>query len=110
MVTKGISELKSVSRLKISQQVDPDLSWDWHPATIGDTFLDHFFVFITVATHLTKLACHRVEFTWDDKHKAFQLLKTAVVTSLVLAYPANDGRYIQNTYASNFQMGAVGDP
>ena len=64
--------------------------------------------FATIAHSLTRLTMKDVNFRWTaEEDTAFEELKNYLITSPILSYPRDDGKYIVDTDASNFGIGAV---
>ena len=63
--------------------------------------------FAEIARPLYELVGKR-KWTWtDEQQRSFEKLKEALTTAPILAYPDTKGRYILDTDASNFAVGAV---
>ena len=63
--------------------------------------------FAEIARPLYDLVGKR-SWTWgEEQQNSFEKLKEALTSAPVLAYPSNKGRYILDTDASNFAVGAV---
>lgn len=61
-----------------------------------------------IARPLFKLVEKEAEFVWTDEcENAFQELKTKLTTAPILAYPSREGKFILDTDASDFAIGAV---
>ena len=70
--------------------------------------LRHIEGFSNIAKPLSDLTKENRPFFWgDDQQQAFETLKNRLVNYPVLAPPIQDGKYIVDTDASNFAMGAV---
>ncbi|CAC5378547.1 unnamed protein product [Mytilus coruscus] len=68
-------------------------------------FIDKF---STIAFPLTQLTCKDKRFIWTDEcQESFVTLKNALISTKVLAYPMRTDKFIIDTDASNFGMGAV---
>jgi transposase InsO family protein len=64
--------------------------------------------FSSIAAPLTDLTRKNVHFVWDLRcQEAFDKLKELLVTAPILSYPTSDGRFILDTDASLFGIGAV---
>ena len=64
--------------------------------------------FASIAAPLHALTSKNVKFSWDDKcEEAFVTLKEKLITSPVLAMPADEGAYRLDTDASGNSIGAV---
>jgi hypothetical protein len=64
--------------------------------------------FANIAKPLTKLTGQKQPFHWTTKvETAFQTLKEALCTALILAYPQPGHRFIVDTDASNVGIGGV---
>ena len=68
-------------------------------------FIPHF---SEIAFPLTNLTRKHARFEWsEDCQGAFETLKQQLITAPVLSYPAREGKYILDTDASDFAIGAV---
>lgn len=68
-------------------------------------FIDKF---STIAFPLTQLTRKDKRFIWADEcQESFMTLKNALISTKVLAYPTRTDKFIIDTDASNFGMGAV---
>ena len=68
-------------------------------------FIPHF---TTIASCLTRLTEKDVKFQWGDEEiKSFEKLKQYLTSAPILSYPKDKGRFIVDTDASNFGIGAV---
>jgi len=64
--------------------------------------------FAKIADPLTRLTKKDTKFAWDEPcQKAFQILKTLLVSAPILAYPTRDDTFVLDTDASAFGIGAV---
>ena len=64
--------------------------------------------FTTVAQPLIRLTEKDLRFVWQgEQQQAFDTLKALLTTAPVLAYPKDVGRYIIDTDASQYGIGAV---
>ena len=64
--------------------------------------------FMGIAAPLFKLMRKGVKFQWTPEcQEAFEILKKKLTEAPVLAYPIDDARFILDTDASNYAMGAV---
>ena len=64
--------------------------------------------FSSIAAPLYDLTKKNAKFAWTERcSEAFQKLKSSLTSAAVLAYPSDDGRYILDTDASLFGIGAV---
>ena len=64
--------------------------------------------FTTIASCLTRLTEKDVKFQWGDEEiKSFEELKQHLISSPILSFPMDKGRFIVDTDASNFGIGAV---
>ena len=64
--------------------------------------------FATIAKPLTKLKHKGMQFEWGhDESKAFALLRAALMSAPILAYPDHKLEYILDTDTSAFGLGAV---
>lgn len=64
--------------------------------------------FSEIASPLTKLTCKNVKFVWNREfQKAFELLKQKLVSAPILSYPQKEGKFILDTDASLYGIGAV---
>ena len=64
--------------------------------------------FTTIASCLTRLTEKDVKFQWaEEEVKSFEELKENLVSAPILSFPMDKGRYIVDTDASNFGIGAV---
>lgn len=68
-------------------------------------FIEHF---SEIASPLTKLTCKNGKFVWNREfQKAFELLKQKSVSAPILSYPQKEGKFILDTDASLYGIGAV---
>ena len=64
--------------------------------------------FSKIAHPLRKVSKSKKDFNWTPEcEEAFELLKQALISEPVMAYPRNDGQYILDTDASGYAIGAV---
>ena len=64
--------------------------------------------FSEIALPLRKLSRSKKNFEWTPEcEQSFQLLRQALISDPVMAYPQPDGQYILDTDASGFAIGAV---
>ena len=75
---------------------------------LANYYRRHIEGFSNIAKPLSDLTKKNRPFLWgDDQQQAFETLKNRLVNYPVLAPPIEDGKYIVDTDASNFAMGAV---
>ena len=75
---------------------------------LANYYRRHIEGFSNIAKPLSDLTKKNRPFFWgDDQQQAFETLKNRLVNYPVLAPPIEDGKYIVDTDASNFAMGAV---
>ena len=68
----------------------------------------HIQSFAEMARPLHELTKKNVRFFWGDAQEgAFQQLKQALTSALVLAMPLDEGQYVLDTDASDNSMGCV---
>ena len=64
--------------------------------------------FQEIVAPLSKLLKKNTKFQWSyEQHMAFETLKKKLVSAPILAYPRDDCKYILDTDASNYALGAV---
>ena len=64
--------------------------------------------FSKIAAPLHKLTHKNTTFVWtDEAQKAFEMLKSSLVSSPILGYPCEEGLYVLDTDASNIGVGGV---
>ena len=64
--------------------------------------------FAEIAKPLHRLTEKQYQFLWTEEcERAFKQLKTALISTPILAYPTNDDSFILDTDASNMGIGAV---
>ena len=99
-------------------QVDPkkvEAVTNWPvPSTVRSFlgFCNHYRRFVRdfagIASPLPSLTKKKVPFVWTDEcQAAFERLKRELITAPVLEFPDYNGKFIVDTDASNFSLGAV---
>ncbi len=68
-------------------------------------YIQHF---AELAFPLVRLTCKDQPFVWDEKCRhSFQALKNSLINSDIMAYQQDEGKFISDTDASDFGIGAV---
>lgn len=64
--------------------------------------------FSSLAKPLYTLTENQSKFSWsEESQQAFEKLKLALTSSLILSFPGSEGKFILDTDASNIEIGAV---